>query len=266
MGILLHSELDFKKVNYKKPEKQGIIYYSCIDYQNEPLYLQTPKMKLTKSGLQIIENKNNNIELETINNDFLFYDSLLNLDDLNVKRTHENNKDWFGKDIPLEVIDNMYKRNNKPVKKNSKPQFSFKLPMIKDKVQCQIYDQKKNTLDLRMIKENTECVCILHVKGLKFLKQHYYLDLYVSQVKIFLEGDVKYNILEDYSFNDCDEEETELKELERDLMLDGDFLDSLRDKKEEKKKLLLELDENKKCFGEYELRIKELENKILSFD
>ena len=42
---------------------------------------------------------------------------LLNLDELNVKRTFENNKEWFGKEIPLEVIDNMYKRNNKPVKK-----------------------------------------------------------------------------------------------------------------------------------------------------
>ena len=43
-----------------------------------------------------------------------FYDSFVNFDELNVKKTFENNKDWFGKDIPLEVIDNMYKRSNKP--------------------------------------------------------------------------------------------------------------------------------------------------------
>ena len=143
MSVYRHTDLDLKKINYKKPEKQGVIYYAGIDYKNEPLYLQTPRLTLTKSGLQTIQSKNNNLELQPVNNDFSFYDSLLNLDELNVKRTFENNKEWFGKDIPLEVIDNMYKRNNKPVKKDSKPQFGFKVPLVKERVQCQIFDQKK---------------------------------------------------------------------------------------------------------------------------
>lgn len=266
MSVYRHTDLDLKKINYKKPEKQGLIYYSGIDYKNEPLYLQTPRLVLTKSGLETIQSKNNNLELQTVNNDFSFYDSLLNLDELNVKRTFENNKEWFGKEIPLEVIDNMYKRNNKPVKKDSKPQFGFKVPFIKDKVQCQIYDQKKNTLDLKTIKENTECICILHVKGLKFLKQHYYLDIYISQIKIFLEGDTKYNILENYSFNDVEEEERELRELERDLMLDEDFLNSLRNKEEEKQKLLDELEKYKNIKLESEYKISDLEKQIESLD
>ena len=262
MGVYRHTELDLKKINYKKPEKQGLIYYAGIDYKNEPLYLQTPKLILTKSGLQTIESKNNNLELEPVNNDFSFYDTLLNLDELNVKRTFENNKEWFDKDIPLEVIDNMYKRNNKPVKKDSKPQFSFKVPLIKEKVQCQIFDQKRNTLDLKTIKEDTECICILHIKGLKFLKQHYYLDLYISQIKIFLEGDVKYNILENYSFNDIDEENNELKDLEQDLLLDEGYINSLRDKEEERKKLLNELDKFKNIKSETGMKISELEKQI----
>ena len=262
MSVYRHTDLDLKKINYKKPEKQGLIYYAGIDYKNEPLYLQTPRLILTKSGLETIQSKNNNLELEPMNNDFSFYDSLLNLDELNVKRTFENNKEWFGKEIPLEVIDNMYKRNNKPVKKDSKPQFGFKVPFIKDKVQCQIFDQKKNTLDLKSIKEGTECICILHVKGLKFLKQHYYLDLYISQIKIFLEGDIKYNILENYSFNDVEEEERELRDLERDLMLDEDYLNSLRDKEQEKQKILYEIDNYKKIISDSESKILELKKCI----
>ena len=262
MSVYRHTELDLKKINYKKPEKQGLIYYSGIDYKNNPLYLQTPKLILTKSGLQTIESKNNNLELKPVNNDFSFYDTLLNLDELNVKRTFENNKKWFDKDIPLEVIDNMYKRNNKPVKKDSKPQFSFKVPLIKEKVQCQVFDQKKNTLDLKTIKEGTECICILHIKGLKFLKQHYYLDLYISQIKIFLERDVKYNILENYSFNDIDEENNELKDLEQDLLLDEGYINSLRDKEEERKKIFTELEKYKNIKSETEIFISELEKQI----
>ena len=262
MSVYRHTDLDLKKINYKKPEKQGLIYYSGIDYKNEPLYLQTPKLILTRSGLQTIERKNNNLELEPGNNDFSFYDTLLNLDELNVKRTFENNKEWFDKDIPLEVIDNMYKRNNKPVKKDSKPQFSFKVPLIKEKVQCQVFDQKKNALDLKTIKEGTECICILHIKGLKFLKQHYYLDLYVSQIKIFLEGDVKYNILENYSFNDMEEVKNELKDLEQDLLLDEGYINSLRDKEEEHHKLLNELEKYKNIKSETEMKISDLEKQI----
>ena len=262
MSVYRHTDLDLKKINYKKPEKQGLIYYAGIDYKNEPLYLQTPRLILTKSGLETIQSKNNNLELEPMNNDFSFYDSLLNLEELNVKHTFENNKEWFDKEIPLEVIDNMYKRNNKPVKKDSKPQFGFKVPFIKDKVQCQIFDQKKNTLDLKSIKEGTECICILHVKGLKFLKQHYYLDLYISQIKVFLEGDTKYNILENYSFNDIEEEERELKDLERDLMLDEDYLNSLRDKEQEKQKILYEIDNYQKIIVDAQSKILELKKCI----
>lgn len=266
MSVYRHTDLELKKINYKKPEKQGLIYYAAIDYKNEPLYLQTPRLIITKSGLETIESKNNNLECIPVNNDFSFYDSLLNLDELNVKRTFENNKEWFGKEIPLEVIDNMYKRNNKPVKKDSKPQFGFKVPLIKDKVQCQIYDQKKNTIDLRTIKEGSECICILHVKGLKFLKQHYYLDLYISQIKIFIEGDTKYNILENYSFNDKDEEEGELKDLECDLLLDEDYLNSLKEKDNERQKLIDELNKYKSQKGELNNLISEIEKKISEFN
>ena len=107
-----------------------------------------------------------------------FYDFLLNLDDRNIKETFKRNKEWFGKEIPLEMIDDMYKRTIKPVKKDSKPCFSFKLPVIKGKVQCHIYDQRKICQDIQKLVPNSEIIFILHVRGLKFLKQHYYLKSY----------------------------------------------------------------------------------------
>ena len=266
MSILRHTELDLKKINFKKPDKQGLIYYSAIDYHNSPFYLQTPKMICKKNGFEVMDNKNNNLEMEPMNVDFSFYDTFVNLDELSVKKTFENNKDWFGKDIPLEVIDNMYKRSNKPVKKDSKPIFSFKVPIVKGNVQCQIYDQKKTCVDLKQIKEGTEIVCILHFKGLKFMKQHYYCDIYISQIKVFLDGSHKYTILDSYSFNDAEEEENELKELEKDLMLDNEFLESIRDKDKEKKEIQDELDVAKQMKEVQEINIKSLENKLNQLD
>jgi len=266
MSILRHTELDLKKINYKKPEKQGLIYYSAIDYQNNPFYLQTPKMICKKNGFEISASKNNNLEMEPLNIDFSFYDTFVNFDELNVRKTFENNTEWFGKEIPLEVIDNMYKRSNKPVKKDSKPIFSFKVPMIKGNVQCQVYDQKQTCVDLNQLKEGTEVVCILHLKGLKFLKQHYYCDIYISQIKVFLEGDHKYTILDSYAFNDTEEEERELKELEKDLMLDSEFLESIQNKEKERNEIQSELENARKLLSEQENNIKTLENKLSRLD
>lgn len=265
MSVFKHDELDFKKINYNKPEKHGVIYYSAINYDNKPFYLQSPKMTCKNGFQDVLDSKNSLLDLEPINMDFSFYDSLLTLDEKNVKCTFENNKEWFGKNIPLEIIDNMYKRNNKPVKKDSKPQFSFKIPLIKDKVQCQIYDQKKICVDFNKINENTEVVLILHVKGLKFLKQHYYCDIYVSQIKVFLEGDLKYTILDNYAFNDKEEEEEELKSLEKELMLDEDFIQVFQKEKEEKEKILNDLKSEREKFEKQKKNIEELENRLRDF-
>ena len=177
MSILKHSDIDCKKINFKKPEKQGVIYYSPINYDNEPFYLQMPKMICRKEGTEILK-KNSNIDMETINTDFSFYDFLLSLDDLNVKETFKNNKDWFGKDIPLELIDNMYKRSCKPVKKDKKPIFSFKIPIIKDKVQCQIYDQRKTCIEFNKLEGD----CVLDGEYLDNLKLYLIFDIYIYKL------------------------------------------------------------------------------------
>jgi len=242
MPIQKHSDIDYKKLNYSKPEKLGLIYYAPINYDNEPFYLQTPKMICKSNTLSVLEKKKTNLEMEPLNMDFSFYDALLNLDEKNIKETFKNNKSWFGKDIPLEIIDNMYKRACKPVKKDSKPNFSFKLPITKDKLACQIYDQKKICVDFTKIKEGSEIICILHVKGLKFLKQHYYCDCYISQIKVFLEGSSNYSILDKYAFNDKEEEDLELNELQKEVMLDIRYIESLKENKENKEKAQVQHD------------------------
>ena len=267
MSIQTHSELNIKKINYGKPEKQGLVYYSPINYNNEPFYLQTPKMKCKQLGEEIISKKNNTMDIEILNNDFSFYEFLLNLDEKNVKDTFKNNKEWFNKDIPLEIIDDMYKRTCKPIKKETKPSFSFKVPVIKGKIQCQVYDQKKTFIDIHKLEPDSEVICILHIKGLKFLKQHYYCDCYVSQIKVFLDKDNKYSILESYAFDDKEEQQTELDELNREMILDEYILKNMRSendeqKQKEKKELTEKIDAANKIIEEHTQMIDSLQNQL----
>ncbi len=251
MDIYKHETIDIKKINYEKPEKNGSFYYSPINYKNEPFHIQSPKMKCSSSILENIKNGNNNLDCETINMDFSFYDFFLNLEDRNVKETFKRNKDWFGKDIPLQLIDDMYKRTTKPVKKDSKPSFSFKIPTIKNKVQCQIYDQKKICLDISKLEKDTEIIFILHVKGLKFLKHHYYCDCYISQIKVFLSNDEKYNIISEYVIEDDEQVEED-----KDILDEEIISEMLKQKELEKQKV-----EDKKKIQEQILKLQhELKN------
>ena len=187
------------------------------------------------------------MDCESINNDFSFYDFFLNIEDKNIKETFKKNKEWFDKEIPLELIDDMYKRSIKPVKKDSKPKFSFKIPTLKGVPQCQIYDQNNICIDLSQLSEDYEVIFILHIKGLKFLKQHYYCDLYISQIKVTLPRIEKYNI-----FNECMIEDNEVKEDDI-YILDDEILNRMneesekkRKKEEKKKKIESEINELKK--------------------
>ena len=263
MSIFKHTDLNFDKIKYNSPEKSGVFYYSSISYENEPFYLQTPKM-ICKNNLSELIEKRTNLEIEPLNMDFSFYDCLVNLDDKNIKETFKNNNNWFGKEIPLEQISDMYKRTSIPIKKNSKPKYSFKVPIVKDKIHCQLYDQKKNCLEIDKVVKDTEISLILHIKGLKFLKNNYYCDIYISQIKVYSENN-KYNILDNYAFNDKDDEENELKELEKDLMLDEDFIQSMKHKELEKEKLIKQLEEDKINLLKYQENIKLLEGKLNDF-
>ena len=238
MSILKHSEIDIKKIIYGTPVKNGSFYYSPISFKKEPFHIQSPKMKCTSKVLENIQKGNHHLECETINNDFSLYDFFLNLEDRNIKETFKQNKNWFGKEIPLELIDDMYKRTCKPIKKDSKPSFSFKIPIIKGKIQCQIYDQKRNCLDASKLDLDSEIIFILHVKGLKFLKHHYYCDCYISQIKVFLSDGVQYNIIKEYSINDEEVTAEDNDILDDEIILEMETKKVLEKQKEDKKNRL----------------------------
>tara|TARA_B100000900_G_C20594600_1_gene722881 strand:+ start:462 stop:1247 length:786 start_codon:yes stop_codon:yes gene_type:complete len=203
---LLKETMDCKQISYAKPEKQGAYYYAPMAYNTtQPIHIQTPRMKLCSSGEAILDKANPTMDVEPMGNDFKFYDLMVAIDDRNVKETFKHNKAWFHKDIPLELIDDMYKRSCKPVKKDGKPQFTYKIPMAKGVVQCPLFDQHHNRRELKDLPQDSEIILVVHIRGLKFLKQHYYCDMYISQMKVFIPQTDKYAILDECLIKDDDE-------------------------------------------------------------
>ena len=269
MSIYKYDEVEMDEINYSKPEKVGASYFSSISYGEnlKPLYIQTPKVKCKSTIKELKGKKNPFLEVEIPSGKYDIYDFFLSLDDKNIKKTVQNSTEWFKKELPIEAIDDMYKRTTKPFKKNSNPTLKLKLPVIKNEIQCSAYNQQKVFVGLDEVKEDSEIILILHIRGLKILKQYFYCDCYISQIKVFQEtNESKYNIIRDYSMIDDDEED------EFDDIFDEEIIHSIKEeekKKEEEEKKKEEEEKKKeeqikKIQEETEKKTKEMENLINS--
>ena len=98
--------------------------------------------------------------------------------------TFENSETWFKKKIPINIFENQYRRITKPFNKGDIPKIKIKLPYIKQKNLFNIYDNLSNPIELDKLVKNTDIMCIIHIKGLKFLKEYFYCDCYITQIKL----------------------------------------------------------------------------------
>ena len=214
-NIIKCDDVKIDKVNYTKPEKNGQSYFSSISYGDtlNPLYIQTPKL-LCRTNISEMKNKKvPYLDVEVPTGKMNIYDFLLSLDDNNIKTTVQKSKEWFGKEIPIQAIDDMYRRTTKPFKKNTAPHIRLRLPLIKNEIKCGVYNQNRIFVGSDEVKEGSEVVLILHIRGLKVLKTSYYCDCYITQIKLFQENESKFNIIKDYSILDDEEEDEDLGDI-----------------------------------------------------
>jgi len=289
-SVLRHEDIDVNEINFSKPEKIGTSYFGSISYGTElkPLYVQTPRLKSLINLCDLQDKKNPHIDVEVPNGNYDIYDFFLNLDDSCIKTTYKKSQEWFGKELPLESVDDMFKRTTKPFKKNQNPVMRFKLPVVKNKIQCGVYNQQRVFLDMNDIKENSEVILVLHLRGLKVLKQNFYFDCYVSQIKLFQDKDTKYSIIPDYAViddktdyddifdqeiigaNQNEEEDQRIKEEERikeEKRVEEEEKEKIKEKEErikeekrvEEEKIKEEEIRKEKIQAEIELKKKEME-------
>ena len=252
-----------EKMNYLKPEKVGVSYFGSISYGKEtnPLYIQTPKLRCLTNLEEMKGKKSPYIEIEIPNGKYGLYDFFLSLDDQNIKKTVQNTKEWFGKEIPLDVIDGMYKRISQPFRKESNPKLKFHLPVLKQTIQCGIYNQQRVFQDISEVKENTEVILVIHIRGLKILKHSFHCDCYVSQIKIYQPIEERYNIIKGYSIIDDEDDDDvnqifsqEIQEAIQDLKIEEE-----KKKKEKENSEMLKEKEKQRILKEIEQKQAELE-------
>ena len=132
---------------------------------------------------------------------------------------------------------------------------------MRQQIQCGIYNQQRVFQDISEVKENTEVILVLHIRGLKILKHSFHCDCYVSQIKVYQPIEERYNVIKDYSIIDEDDDDEgeifsqEIKEAIEELKQEEQ--EKKEQEKLQKQKLIQE--EKQRILQEIEQKQKELE-------
>jgi hypothetical protein len=255
-NVLNYNNINLDNLNIDNPKKEGKIYYSSINYNNKPLFIQTSTIIINDYK---INKKTSSINFNIQEDNLDLYDFFIKLDNKLIKETYNNSKNWFNQEIPLEVIDDFYKRLSKPLEKGKTPSIRFKVPMIDNNIVCKIYNQKKEYIKLEDIKDNLNSILILHIKGIKFLKQQYICDCYITQMRVEEKLKIKYNIPEECLIN-VDNTDDNIHSYDSDEeILDQEVIEELNkinmEKKMKKEKLIEEKNKLLEKIKEIDLQI-----------
>ena len=254
--VIRHNQFSVSNLSYSKPCNQQNVYYGAINYTNDkPCYIQSTKLVVKEIKE---ENKQTFMSVSVDKDDFSFYDLLVKLDDHNLSSTYQSSKEWFNKELPMDILENMYRRITQPFMKDELPTINLKIPMNKQKPLCTIYDSSNTSIDINQLTEGSVIVCILHVKGLKFLKKDYYCDNYISQIKLC--ESLPY-LIPTKCLIDFEEEQSEHSQKYDYEILDEEVIQNNKEKlelKEEYSKLENKILEDQKILSELKQKIDNL--------
>ena len=236
MSAYSYKDITTDELTFTNPERLGNCYICNLYNDDDLVYVQTPILEISKINLS---EDDNYIEVSSDNKQFV--DFLLEMDENCVQSTFNNSEEWFKKDIPYEAIDNMYKeRIIESDDDETIFQTRFKLPVVNEKVQCNIYNKDREIIDIKDLIGKKNIIMILHFKGLKILKDNFSLDCYINQIK---EVDTnKYNILNNYAIIEDEEEEpidenmfsVEIQEILKSEQLEKEKLEKIKSEKLDK--------------------------------
>ena len=174
---------DFSKLTLAHPTGiQGGAYFTTIEYNKKPLYIQTCK-SLTKQGF-VKTGKKYYCDLMFDNTASSLINWFENLEEKCRKLIFEKRDSWFQntlEETDIETAFNSTIRVYKSgkcylVRTNIKNNNLTNLPAIK------IYDENEVTLTMDDIKNDTNIICILEIQGIKFTSRNFQIEIELKQV------------------------------------------------------------------------------------
>ena len=143
------------------------------------------------TNVQFLDSKEESIPTIKIMIDNKFKKFLQSLDRHCEKIIDQNKIKWFNKDIPTDIITNMY---DKIIKEPDENNIEIRMAKLNDTVMCKIFDMDKIRIDIGDINVNDKFSCIINLKGIKITKTTLTYDLCMNarlyKLKLCTSGEI----------------------------------------------------------------------------
>jgi hypothetical protein len=160
----------------------GGTYFTKLLYNNNPLYIQTPKCK-TKNGF-IRSNKKIYSELIFQNTEEDMLGWFEYLDEYCKEFMLLKSSDWFNSTLTKDDIDTLWISTLKLYKSGKNILIKVHIPIDNNTPVIKIYDESERTKQLEDVNETTSVQTILEICGIKFTSKTYQLHVELKQMMI----------------------------------------------------------------------------------
>ena len=182
--VIPSPEFDFDRIRLADPISiQGGSYFTKIQCDSIPLYIQTPKC-ITKQGF-VKSGKKIYSDLVFNNNDETFVQWLIDLETRCEELIYQKSSDWFQNPLELDDIESAFNPSVKIHKTgNYILRTNVKLNSLTNEPLLKLYNENEHVLTMDDVIPDTNIIVILELKGVKFTTRNFQLDVEMKQVMV----------------------------------------------------------------------------------
>ena len=169
-------------IRLETPFNKSGVYFIKMQVANSPIYIQPPKCLIkqgfVKSGKKIFCDLVFSIEDNT------FLSLLENIEEIAKNQIYENRTKWFETELDEHDIENSLTSAYKMYKSGKLYVIRANIPDTLGKSDLKIYDENENEILYENLKEDTNVITILELKGIKCSVRSFQFDFYVRQMLV----------------------------------------------------------------------------------
>jgi len=214
-----NEQFDFSKLTLAHPTGiQGGAYFTKIEYNNKPLYIQTNK-GLTRNGF-VKTGKKYYCDLMFDNNSGQLINWFENLEEKCQKLIYDKSETWFQDALEMTDVESAF---NSVIRVYRSGKFYLvrvnvkNLPISHEPV-INIYDENESQLTLKDVTSDTNIISILEIQGIKFTSRNFQIEIEIKQVMVLNSEPIFENCLIKKDKNNDDKNNTLLQNNETNLV------------------------------------------------
>ena len=191
MSLQIFNKFKYTSCSFTNPEKKENTYHSQMLMNGLPLFIQLPKLK-TINGVHWHDNRCY-IDLELTKPVLDFF---LKFEQNNIQTTFKNSKNWFGKEMPTDIIESNYLSVVR-LDSNGKSYVRFSIPVKDDSCGINVYNQFKERNNPDDVIPGSEVIIIIKCLGLIMGKRNLCFEFGVEQLKFHTKQGNPYMFIDD---------------------------------------------------------------------